>query len=431
MNDNKVVITGIGTLSSAGTGIENTWNGLVNRRPELTLEKIYIDDNMWNEFYLHKIPSFSIDKFGIDKTALNAIKEWKGGESVTDLEYLLASVKLAIDDSGISYDPEINKMGCVITHENPGLEQYFTKLIDLSFEYLNSKQVKKVHFAEYLHTKSIKSAYELQSFTVLFHIMKVFNLHGYSLFLNNACSSGLHAFENAAQIIRSGRCPAVVLAGSDFPRIYKYLWFKELNMYEKDGKMKPFDKNAGGLVFGDGGTGFILEDLEHARNRGAKIYAEYSGGGFTQEAWKTIYPNVISNHYSDAINEALTFSRCTSDQIDTLCAHGAAHPIIDRYEAESICRVFGGVSGQPVITALKPYVGHNLGGNNLLEIAILLICMQKNTLLPLINTENIHPKIKINLTKKTIKMEITTFMKICCAFAGYNAAAIFRKFKDF
>jgi 3-oxoacyl-[acyl-carrier-protein] synthase II len=260
--------------------------------------------------------------------------------------------------------------------------------------------------------------------------MKVFNLHGYSLFLNNACSSGIHAFENASQIIRSGRCPAVVIAGSDFPRIYKYLWFKELNIYEQSGKMKPFDKNARGLVFGDGGAGFILEDLEHARNRGAKIYAEYCGGGFTQEAWKNIFPNVVSNHYSDAINEALTFSGCTPELIDVLCTHGAGHPIIDRYEAESIGRVFGDVTSQPAITALKPYIGHNLGGNNLLEIAILLICMQNNTLLPLINTETIHPKIKLNLNRRTIEREITTFMKTCCAFAGYNAAAIFRKFED-
>lgn len=430
MNNKKVVITGIGPLSSAGIGSKNTWKSLVNRKPELTREKIYMDNDIWDEFYLHKIASFSIHNFGIDRTALNSIKDWKEGESVTDLEYLLASVKLAIDDSGISYDPEVNKIGCVITHENPGLEQYFTKLIDLSYEALNSKQIKKVTFAEYVHNKSIKSAYELQSFTVLFHIMKAFSLHGYSLFLNNACSSGLHAFENAAQIIKNGRCPVVVLAGSDFPRIYKYLWFKELNMYEQDGKMKPFDKHAGGLVFGDGGAGFVVEDLDHARNRGAKIYAEYCGGGFSQEAWKTIFPNVASNHYSDAIKEALTFSRCSSEQIDVLCAHGAAHPIIDRYEAGAICRVFGDVSTQPAITALKPYVGHNLGGNNLLEIAILLMCMQNNTILPLINTETIHPKITINLNQKPLEREINTFMKICCAFAGYNAAAIFRKYKD-
>lgn len=430
MSIKKVVITGIGPLSSAGIGSGSTWENLItSKNIESSREKIFTDNELWEEFYLHRLPQFTLSQLGIDASVINAIHQWKEGETVTDLEYLLAAVKLALDDADLIYDFESNDIGCIITHENPGLEQYFSKLIDLSYAIRNQDNQSKKEFAQYIHNKSIKSAYELQSFTVLFQVMKAFNLHGYSLFLNNACSSGLHAFESANQIIQSGRCPVVVIAGADYPRIYKYLWFKELNMYESDGKMKPFDKNARGLVFGDGGAGFILEDSEHAEKRGAKIYAEYLGGGFSQEAWKNIFPRVGSSYYQKAIHEALLYSHCQPNNIDVLCVHGAAHPLIDRYEASAVCQVFGEVAKQPTIAALKPYVGHNLGGNNLIEIAIMLLCMKNNVLLPLRNTELVHPKISLNLIHEKIEREINTVMKICCAFAGYNAAAVFRKFK--
>lgn len=427
MRNKKVVITGIGPLSSAGIGKESLWKNLVSNHYAPILEKTYLDHDQWDEFFLHKIESFDIENFNINKSILNSIRDWKEGESVTDLEYLLASVKLALDDACLDYDPENNNIACVISHENPGLEQYFSKLINFSYDTCKKQGLTKFDFAQQLHNHSIKSAYELQTFTVLFHVMKVFGLHGYSQFLNNACSSGLHAFENASQIIKSDRSQVVVVAAADHPRIYKYLWFKELGMYEQDGKMKPFDKNARGLVFGDGGAGFILEEYEHAQNRGARIYAEYCGGGFTQEAWKTIFPNVGSIFYTKAIQEALTFSEMVPKDVDAICAHGAAHPVIDRYEAGAIQSVFGKKENQPAITALKPYVGHNLGGNNLLETAILLLGMERNILLPLVNTETIHPKISLNLQLEMLNKPLTTIMKTCCAFAGFNAAAIFKK----
>jgi len=430
MQERRVVITGIGPLTSIGIGKDALWKSLLEGKTNVRLEEYRVDDELWEKFYLHKIDDFDIKAFGIDKSKLKQIRDWKCGEEVMDLYYLLAAVKLALDDSKLEYDPEENNIGCVIAHENPGLEQYVTKVIDVSYDLSTKKSYSYTRrkFAEEFSRQAMRSTYDTQTFMVLFHLMKTFNMHGYSLFLNNACSSGITSLEAANQMIKTGRCPAVVIAAGDYPRIYKYLWFKELNMYAQDGKIRPFSKNAAGFVFGDGAAGFVVEDLEHAKKRGAKIYAEYLGGGFSQEAWKVTIPYVGSNYYRKAIEEAFSFGRVSQGDIDLLVAHGTGNSIIDKYEAKAIVDIFGAKPQKPFITTFKPYVGHNLGGSNLIETAILLLCLENNLIIPTLHAEEIDAKIKIDLVREKVNKNINIALKISCAFAGYNAAALFKKY---
>ncbi|MEI8349636.1 MAG: beta-ketoacyl synthase N-terminal-like domain-containing protein [Candidatus Omnitrophota bacterium] len=429
MQEKRVVITGIGPLTSIGIGTDALWASLVKGVTNVKAEKWAVDGELWEEFFVHRLDNFDIKKFNINKDRLDEIKRWKEGEEIVDLHYLLAATKLALDDSKLEYSPDDNNIGCIIAHENAGMEQYTSKIIDITFEEVKkaSPHITKKQFAEKVHYASIKCAYDLQTFMVMFHVMKTFNIHGYSSFVNNACSSGLHALENASHSIKSGRCPAVVVVAADYPRIYKYLWFKSLKMYASDGKMKPFSKKSDGLVFGDGGVGIVVEDFEHAEKRGAKIYAEYLGGGFSQEGWKIVYPAIGSNFYQKAIKESFAYGKIDKDDVDILCAHGAANSIIDKYEAKAINDIFGIRPKKPFMTTFKPYVGHNLGGSALLETAILLLCLKNNIALPVLNVQEVDPKIKIDLVKEKISAELKIGLKISCAFAGYNAAAVFRK----
>lgn len=429
VREKRVVVTGIGPLTSIGIGKDSLWSALVEEKTNIKLEEWFVDGELWERFYLHKINNFDIEKFNIDKNALQEIKDWKDGENVIDLYYLLAAVKLALEDSKLEYNPEDNNIGCIVTHENAGLEQYISKCIDVSFEKIKNKSdpITKKQFSEKYHYATVKSAYDLQTFMVMFHILRTFQIHGYSLFVNNACASGLYALEVASQIIKSGRNSAVIVASADYPRIYKYLWFKDLNMYAEDGRIKPFSKKSDGIVFGDGGCGFVMEDWEHAVKRKAKIYAEYLGGGFSQEGWKVIYPKVGDDFYQRAIREAIRFSKIDKKEIDLVCAHGVGNAVIDRYEAKAITDIFGTNPKRPLVTAFKPYIGHNLGGSNLLEAAILLLCLENNLVLPVLNVEGTHPKMEMDVVKEKVKLELKTVLKICCAFAGYNAAVVFRK----
>jgi len=426
----RVVITGLGPISSAGIGKDNFWQGILNKRINLKKEKDLIDDKIWDEFYIHKLDNFDISAFGIDKDKLDAIKEWKEGEEVTDLNYIIAAVKLALDDSGLNYNSEENNIGLVLAHENLGLMPFGYKISDIAYEMLINKQEKEIPkkvFFEKFYRKFLKSGYDIQTFADLFHVAKVFNIHNYSLFINNACASGLYALEAASLIIKNNQAKAVVVASSDNPDIYKYLWFKELGIYAEDGIIRPFGKNSCGLVFGDGGAGIVMEDLDSALKRKAVIYAEYLGGGFDLEGWKITVPQIGSSSYQKAITKALEQSNVQKKEIDLLCPHGVASQPIDFYEAKAITDIFGNMPKKPLITAFKPYVGHNLGSSALLETVMLLLCLKNDIIPPTLNCDNIDPKFNISLVKEKLNRKLNTVMKTCCAFAGFNAAAIFKK----
>jgi len=287
--------------------------------------------------------------------------------------------------------------------------------------------ISKKDFFDKLYHSFLKTGYDAQGFPNLFHVAQVFNIHLYSLFINNACASGLYAIEAASDIIKRGKAKTVVIAVSDYPDIYKYIWFRDLGIYSKDGIIRPFCRDSNGLVFGDGGVGILMEDLEHAKKRKAHIYAEYLAGGFDLEGWKITVPQIGSNSYQRAINRAFKRSGIDKHKIDLLCPHGVGSQPIDYYEAKAITDTFGKNPKRPLITTFKPYVGHNLGGSALLETAILLLSLKNNLVLPTLNCQNSDPKFNLSLVKEKTKPKLKTVMKICCAFAGYNAAAVFRK----
>lgn len=430
--DKRVVITGIGPLASTGIGKEAFWKGILEERVGLGLKEIKLDEEIWEKFYAHKIKDFDFSSFNIDENALTYIREWKEEDLPIDLYYLIAAVALAIEDSGLKYESEDNDLALVLTHENMGLMEFLLKISNKSFDVLKGKEgesLSKKQFCEKLYWHGLKSGYDIQTFMTLFHVAKVFNIHNYSLFINNACASGLYALESAAQIIKCNQSSAVIVAASDYAEIYKYLWFRDIGLYSKDGQIRPFCKDSNGLVFGDGGVGIVLEDLEHAQKRNADIYAEYLGGGFYLEGWKVTTPQIGGDSYQKAILKALKQSNINRDEIELLCPHGVGSQAIDYYESKAITDVFGLNPERPLITTFKPYVGHNLGGSALLESAVLLLSLKNEVVPPTLNCESLDPKFNISLVKDKLKTKLNTAMKICCAFAGYNGAVIFRRFE--
>lgn len=427
----RVVVTGIGPLASTGIGKDAFWKGILEQKLGLSLRPCKIDGESWGDFPVHCIADFDFNKFKVDEMAIQYMKEWKEEEPPLDLYYLMAAVALALEDSGIKYESEDNGLGLVLTHENMGLLPFLFKLSQLSYNTLKpetGQNYSKKEFYEKLYRDCLKSGYDVQTFMTLFHVAKAFNIHNYSLFINNACASGLYALENAAQMIKCNQSTSVVVAASEYTDIYKYLWFRDIGLYSEDGRIRPFCKDSNGLVFGDGGVGIVLEDLEHAEKRNAHIYAEYMGGGFDLEGWKVTTPQIGSDSYQKAILKAIKHSGLSKDEIEMLCPHGVGSPAIDYYEARAITDIFGVNPLTPCITSFKPYIGHNLGGSALLETAILLLSLENKIVLPTLNCENINPAFKISLVREQLSMEVKTAMKICCAFAGYNSAVVFKRF---
>jgi len=425
--EKKVVITGIGPIASTGIGKHNFWQGIVNKRTGLELVEYYAGDDLWESFFLHRIKKFDINNFGIDSDDLEYIENWKECHIDMDLQYLLASVKLALDDSKIDYKKVAkDKLTLVVSHENPAMECFYENMFKELFAKFKTKlKINEKKFYNDIYRRLVKSGYETQAFMYLFHIARTFNMHKYSLFINNACASGLYAIEAAKDMIMLNKVPMVVVVAGDHPNIFKHLWFKMIGMYEPDGKIKPFSKHSKGLVMGEGAAGLVLEDYEHAKERGAHIYAEYLGGGFRLEGWKVTIPQIGGTSYQEAITEALERSNVKKGEIDLVCTHAPGTIAANNYEAQAIMDIFGNF--RVPATAFKPYVGHNLGGSALLETIILLLTMENGFIPPVLNTTEIDSRVKIDLLREKRDIKLRFVLKLCCAFAGYNAALIFKK----
>lgn len=434
LKNKRVVITGIGPISSLGMNKEELWSSILNDRLNLTKHPYYLGEEKWDEFYLHKMQDFDIGKFDLPRRNFEFIKEIRTVKKEdTDLYYLLAVIKLALEDSGLKYDVDDNDVGLVIAHENPGVEIFFEELIDSICDLLkgdNNIGTSKVQLAKALYESGCEDrGYNLQTFSYLFSVAKVFDMHGYSQFINNACASGLFAIETASRQIMAGVSPAVIVAAVDNPtKIYKYLWFKKNNLYAEDGIMRPFSKEKSGVVFGDGGAALVLEDFDHARKRKANIYAEYLGGGFTLEGWKIVAPNITDDYYTRSFKKALKASGVKPNEIDFVNPHGVGMKITDTYEARTINNIFK--DKRPLVSAFKPLVGHNLGGSALIETAISILALKNNLIPATLNCNSMDEDLNLNIVREKEEIDLNVIAKMSCGFAGFNGVSIFKKINN-
>lgn len=423
-----VVVTGLGPICSLGIGKKEVLTSLFNQESKPIKKKYYYHNSFLGEFYKYVAPSFNIDDIEVDKNILNEIKVWKGGDEIIDFYYLLYAIKLALDDSGIK-SKHRKEMGVVLAHENIGVEQFCLRILDQQLkDRLGCKKNTKSIFQKFYNLNS-RRGYELQSFMTLFHIAKVFNIHGYSLFVNNACSSGLYALEAAINTILSGRNHSVIVAAADVQEIFKLLWVKEMGLYSESGTIRPFDVKRDGFICGDGASAILLEEYGHAIERNAHIYAYCSGSGFTLESWKITVPDICHWHYSEAIKESLVRSGISCGDIDLISAHGTGTRINDLYESEAIRKVFRGDAARIPVCAFKSYVGHSLGSSALLETILSLFAMENGRVPKILGTTEIDQKCNLNLVLENQEIQINNLLKISCGFGGYNAAMIFRKGK--
>lgn len=429
MRKRRVVVTGIGPFSAAGIGKDAVWDSILKRDTGLVRHEHIVGGEIWDSFWVHKIKDFDIRNLSVAKEKLEEIGDRirPDSEENRDFYFLVAAIKLALDDSRIEYSHNDNRVGLFLTVEHPGFEPFCSKLIEEAVAYfqgnINERGFSKIDMFKNIFSRLVDKGYDIQTFMYLYYIARIFDFHGYSLFTSNACASGLYAFEAAAKQIKYGGSDIAVVAGGDSScTMFKHIWFKERGIYAEDGKSKPFSAKADGIVLGDGASAIVLEEFEHASKRGAHIYAEYLGGGFHLEGWKITIPNMISDSYSLALQEALEISGVNVSNVDLVNPHGVGIKVTDVYEARAIEKVFGNKS--PYVSALKPYVGHNLGGSALMEMAILLLCMEKGHIPALLNCEERNPEVKLNLVKENMNCPVNIAVKISCGFAGYNGAVV-------
>ncbi len=271
------------------------------------------------------------------------------------------------------------------------------------------------------------------------HISIKFGFRGVNYSTVSACSSSSHAISNAMDYIRLGRADVVITGGSEATVaklcIGGFNSMKALSTRNDDFKTasRPFDLDRDGFVLGEGAGGLVLEEYEHAKKRGAKIYAEIVGAGATADAHHITAPHPEGLGARNVMKMALNDAKMNPEDIDYVNVHGTSTPLGDIAETKAIRQVFGEHAYNMNISSTKSMTGHLLGAAGAIESIAGILAINHNFVPPTINHFTDDPDLdnKLNLTfNQAQEREVNAVLSNTFGFGGHNSSVIFKKLKD-
>jgi 3-oxoacyl-[acyl-carrier-protein] synthase II len=271
------------------------------------------------------------------------------------------------------------------------------------------------------------------------HISIKFGFRGVNYSTVSACSSSSHAISNAMDYIRLGRADVVITGGSEATVaklcIGGFNSMKALSTRNDDFETasRPFDLDRDGFVLGEGAGGLVLEEYEHAKKRGAKIYAEIVGAGATADAHHITAPHPEGLGARNVMKMALNDAKMNPEDIDYVNVHGTSTPLGDIAETKAIRQVFGEHAYNMNISSTKSMTGHLLGAAGAIESIAGILAINHNFVPPTINHFTDDPDLdnKLNLTfNQAQEREVNAVLSNTFGFGGHNSSVIFKKLKD-
>jgi nodulation protein E len=256
-----------------------------------------------------------------------------------------------------------------------------------------------------------------------------YGLMGASWSVSTACSSSNHAIAQAFQLVRSGMANAAVTGGTESMLCFGGIKAWEgLRVMSNDG-CRPFSKNRNGMVLGEGAAILILEELDHARARGAPILGEIAGAGMTADAGDIVAPAV--DGAARAMRLALADAAMAPGEVDYINAHGTATTMNDRTEAAAIRMVLGEQAGAVLVSSTKSMHGHCIGAAGALEAAATLMALGEGVVPPTINHDQPDPEIGLDVVPNVAReAPVEAALSNSFAFGGLNAVLAFRKWRE-
>ncbi len=270
------------------------------------------------------------------------------------------------------------------------------------------------------------------------HISIKYGFRGVNYATVSACASSSHAIMNAFDCVRLGRNHIVVCGGSEAAIIKTgvggFNAMKALSTRNDDytTASRPFDKDRDGFVLGEGGGGLVLEELEHARKRGARIYAEVVGCAATADAYHITAPHPDGIGAANVMRTALEDAQLSPDAIDYINVHGTSTPLGDIAETKAIQKVFGGHAYRLNISSTKSMTGHLLGAAGAIEAIAGVLAIHHRFIPPTINHFTDDPELdpKLNFTFNTAQeREVRAVLSNTFGFGGHNSSVILKKFE--
>jgi 3-oxoacyl-[acyl-carrier-protein] synthase II len=413
----RVVVTGMGALTPIGNTLDQYWEGLCNGVSGAA--PITRFDTEFNKVkFACEVKDFNpLDHF--DR------KEARKMDPFT--QYAMVCSDEAIRDSALLQDTiNLDRIGVIWGAGIGGLTTFFDEVMNYA------KGDGSPRFSPFFIPKMIIDI-------AAGYISIKHGFRGVNFGTVSACASSTHALIDSFNLIRLGKADAIVSGGSEAcvnqPAVGGFSNMKALSERNDDyvTASRPFDKDRDGFVMGEGGASLILEDLEHAKARGAKIYAEVVGGGMTADAHHLTAPHPEGLGARNVMRQALEDANMSPDEIDYINVHGTSTPLGDVAEVKAIKDVFGEHTYNLNVSSTKSMTGHLLGGAGAIESVASIMAIEKGIIPPTINHHTADPEIdsNINLTLNSAQ-ERSVRAALCntFGFGGHNASVIFKKFED-
>jgi len=325
-------------------------------------------------------------------------------------ELALAAARRAVADSGLSpSDLELARAGlCVGTSRGPALSLQRLLRPELSDD-------KEALFAE------------VPFYSIARNIARHLGLSGPIASVTMACVSSSLAIGRAWDAIRRGRTPIMLAGGADSLTTLSFSGFSVLRAMTKS-SCRPFDRRRDGMILGEGAGILVLENLDHARSRGAQVYAEISGWGSAGDAHHATSPHPQGRGLAGAIRKAMSEARVSVDEIDHANLHGTGTAANDPAECQAIRQVFGDRCERLPVNSLKPMIGHTLGAAGVLELTGSILGMRGGFVPPTLNYAEPDPSCNLNVVSGAAREQRTrVLLSTKSAFGGANVAIVARQ----
>jgi len=408
----RVVVTGVGLVTPLGIGVEQTWEGLCAGRSGVGLISRF-DTSDYAVKIAAEVKDFAVETF-IDKKVAKHLELF--------VQYAMAAAVMAHADSGLEIsDANADRIG-VFTGNGigglPAIEKYHSVALERG-----PKRITPFFIPMVISNMSAGQ------------VSIALGAKGPNLSVTTACAAGTHAVGEAFRSIIHGDCDAAVTGGSESTicslAVGGFNAMKALSKRNDDpqGASRPFDRDRDGFIIAEGGGMMVIEELEHARKRGARIYAEIVGYGLSGDAYHMAAPPEDGDGAVRCMEMALKDGGLNPGDIDYINAHGTSTPLNDVVETGAIKRVFGDHAARLAISSTKSMTGHMLGGAGGIESVFTALTIKNGIIPPTINLTNPDPGCDLDYVPNVAReSEVRAAISNSFGFGGTNAVLAMKKF---
>ncbi|MDT0649453.1 beta-ketoacyl-ACP synthase II [Autumnicola edwardsiae] len=411
----RVVVTGLGALTPVGNNIEEYWDGLVSGKSG-SAPITYFNTEKFKTKFACELKNFNpLDFF--DRKEVRRLDRFA--------QYAIVASDEAIEDSGLDLSVvDKFRVGVIWGAGIGGLETFQDEVMTFAggdgSPRFNPFFIPKMIADIAPGNISIRHGFMGANYTTV-----------------SACASSANAMIDALNNIRLGYSDVIVTGGSEAAVTiagmggFNAMHALSTRNESPETASRPFDATRDGFVLGEGGGALILEEYEHAKARGAKIYAEVLGGGLSSDAYHMTAPHPEGDGVVAVMKNCLRNAEMNPEDVDAINTHGTSTPLGDVAELKAIVKVFGDHAKNININSTKSMTGHLLGAAGAIEAISAILSMKHGIVPPTINhehpDENINPELNLTLNKAQ-KREVNVVMSNTFGFGGHNACVLFKKF---